>query len=108
VPGEHAGRARSRIEHLLREQSDYLMGRTDDVQRVYDRFSELSESIERLREGQITIAEVSRTNQYLRQLMVEFEMLRNIRMYRTPVPLRAYSQFLLNSFPIVSRPTSRS
>lgn len=74
-------------------------------QQVYNLFSELSLSMERLRDAGVSGSEVSRANQYLRAMMIEFERMRNIYTYRTPTALRAYSQIFLNSFPIVFAPT---
>ncbi len=48
--------------------------------------------------------EISRANQYLKAIMSDFEKLRNIAQFRTPVSLRAYSHVFLNSFPIIFGP----
>ena len=85
----------------------YLQGsdsRQRDPDPVYERYSELSESIEGLRDSGVSTSEMSRANQYLRLMMLDFELLRNIASYRTPVPLRAYSHVFLNTFPILVGP----
>ncbi len=71
------------------------------VYRTYDAFSH---SHEQLRQMGVTSGEVSRSNQALRSIMIEFERMRNIANYRTPVALRAYSSFFLNLFPIIFAP----
>lgn len=81
-------------------------GRSEDTRReVYRHFSALSRLHEELRAAQVTPSEVSRANQYLSRLMLEFEQARNISMYRTPRSLRAYSRFFLNIMPIAFAPS---
>ena len=63
-----------------------------------------SASHEQLRADGLPGNEVSRANQYLRAIMIEFERMKNILEYRTPLLLRAYSQIFLNSFPILFGP----
>jgi predicted membrane chloride channel (bestrophin family) len=80
-------------------------GRREATRReVYRHFSALSRLHEELRAAQVTPSEVSRANQYLGRLMLEFELARNISMYRTPRSLRAYSRFFLNIMPIAFAP----
>ena len=77
----------------------------DDVLReVYGTFSDLSKSHEDLRAAGVPANEVSRSNQYLRAVMIDFERMRNILQYRTPIALRAYSRVFLNGFPILYGP----
>lgn len=89
------------IRGFLQTEPD---GARSDIRAVYQRFSDLSKSLEGLRDSGLSSSDVSRANQYLRALMMDFELLRNIVNYRTPVPLRAYSHVFLNSFPIVFGP----
>lgn len=102
----HAGRARSEIDACFRAVGGYLAAGPDDREPapVYASFSSLSRSMEKLRVAGVSGSEVSRVNQYLRGMMLEFELLRNIASYRTPVPLRAYSHVFLNTFPILFGP----
>lgn len=74
------------------------------LQEVYRRFSALSKSHEELRAAGMPANEISRTNQYLRAVMIEFERMRAILEYRTPLALRAYSRVFLNGFPILYGP----
>jgi predicted membrane chloride channel (bestrophin family) len=96
--------AREALEELLRRKARFLKETDGDAGPVYDQFSVLSQLAEELRTEGLTASEVSRVNQYLRELMKEFELLRNIHNYRTPVPLRAYSHIFLNIFPIMFAP----
>ena len=48
--------------------------------------------------------EVSRANQFLSKAVSEYERLRNIAAYRTPLSLRAYSSVFLNLFPVAFGP----
>lgn len=64
----------------------------------------MSDSMEKLRAAQVSGSEISRANQYLRSIIIEYERMRNIFVYRTPTALRAYSQVFLNAFPILFAP----
>ncbi len=76
----------------------------DDFQQIYQVFSQMSNSMEKLRAAQVSGSEISRANQYLRSIIIEYEKMRNIFVYRTPTALRAYSQVFLNAFPILFAP----
>ncbi len=71
---------------------------------VYDVFSKWSSNHEALRREGVSGSEISRANQYLRCVMIEFERMRNITRYRTPITLRAYSKVFLHSVPIFFAP----
>jgi len=77
---------------------------SDRLKAVYRSFSKYSLSHEALRTAEVTTGEISRLNQYLRSMIIEFERMRNILNYRTPTSLRAYSQVFLNIFPILFGP----
>ncbi len=64
----------------------------------------MSDSMEKLRAAQVSGSEISRANQYLRSIIIEYEKMRNIFVYRTPTALRAHSQVFLNAFPILFAP----
>jgi len=68
--------------------------------RTYDR---LSLSIEEMRERGVSSTEVSRVNQYLRDIMSNFELMRNFSLYRTPMALRAYSRLFVTVLPVLFR-----
>lgn len=77
---------------------------TWDTQRLYALFSQISRANENLRAAGVPSTEISRANQYLRIIITEFEQMRNIYLYRTPLSLRAYTQVFLYSFPILFAP----
>jgi hypothetical protein len=96
------------IERLLTAVNDHFANGERDGQEsmseLFDIFSDFSTSHELLRQAGVPANEISRANQYLRALMIEFEQMNNIAHYRTPVALRAYSRLFLNLFPILFGP----
>jgi len=104
---EHANRMKQHIEDLLQSIHHYFIAKNGDEARfeeVFNRFSEISSSMEKLRDAGVSNNEISRCNQYMRAMMIDFEKMRNIRLYRTPVTLRAYSHVFLNTFPVLFAP----
>jgi len=104
---EHAQRAKGLIVELMQAIRKCFSQETErghDFQAVYAIFSNFSRSMEQLRAAGVSGSEISRANQYLRSMMIEFERMRNIFIYRTPQALRAYSQVFLNAFPILFAP----
>ncbi len=72
---------------------------------VYGLFSNLSLEQETMRtRGRVSTSELARLNQYLRNTIANFEKLRNVADYRTPIALRAYTQVFLNVFPVLFAP----
>lgn len=113
VPGdegaesEHAARMREMIEELLGAIRADLGGKGrsgESLGRVFAIFSRLSGSLEGLRGAGVAANEISRANQYASKMMIDFERMRNIAHYRTPIALRAYSRVFLNLFPIAFGP----
>jgi predicted membrane chloride channel (bestrophin family) len=94
--------------NLFNAVKDYFAASADNeadqLGKVYDVFSNYSSSHETLRKAKVATGEISRINQYLRSMIIEFEKMRNILQYRTPISLRAYSQVFLNIFPILFGP----
>ncbi|MBT4513039.1 MAG: hypothetical protein HOC20_12640 [Chloroflexi bacterium] len=104
---EDAQRMKQLIDDLLRSIHSYFSAKNGDgelFQDVYQRFSDISESMEKLRTAGVSNSEISRCNQYMRAMMIDFERMRNIYLYRTPTTLRAYSHIFLNTFPILFAP----
>jgi len=105
---DHAPRARQATLDLLSGIKEYFnKGWRDndpDLAGVYTHFSAFSRSIETARAAGLKAGEASRANQYMRAMMIEFERMRNILAYRTPVALRAYSKVFLNIFPVLFGP----
>lgn len=105
---QHLRRGRALFKDLLMAVYAHLavndLAYEKTIQRTYRIILAFSRSHEILREAGMPANEVSRANQYLRSVLVEFERMNNIARYRTPVALRAYSQLLLNAFPIMFGP----
>lgn len=104
----HAERAGEVLQRLLTAVSQHFSSNGHDQiqskQQVYALFSEFSHSHEILRQAGVPANEISRANQYLRQLIIDFERMNNIASYRTPLALRAYSRLFLNLFPLLFGP----
>lgn len=105
---EHSVRARELYHRLLTAVSQHFLtnghDRRQSKQKVYAIFADFSRSHEQLRAVGVPANEVSRANQYLRQLVIDFERMNNIASYRTPLALRAYSRLFLNLFPLLFGP----
>ena len=105
---EQVENAKNLVEKLISALQDYFLAPRSEEDRlfkqVYETFGQFSHSHEELRKAGLAANEVSRANQYLRAMAIEFERMKNIRRYRTPVALRAYSFVFLNSFPILFGP----
>lgn len=105
---EHFSRSQRLYRNLLEALNGYFTAppemEKEMFKRVFKIFSGYSHSIEELRRAGMAGNEVSRANQYVRAMMIEFERMKNIQAYRTPISLRAYSFIFLNSFPILFGP----
>ncbi|HEY0304480.1 MAG TPA: hypothetical protein VGC44_05890 [Longimicrobiales bacterium] len=100
-------RSRVLTRELLREINNYMRRRqpTDiDAVPVYAAFAELSGLSENIRQSGAYPSDAARVNRGLAMMAVDFEKMRNIRNYRTPASLRAYSQLFLNLLPILFAP----
>jgi len=105
--GKNADRYKALFLELLDAVETYIdeKGRSPkELARFYSVLSRLSLSHERLREDGVPANEISRANQYLSKIASDFEKMRNIADYRTPVSLRAYSRIFLNAFPVIFGP----
>lgn len=76
----------------------------ESLSAVYRQFSIISKMHEEMRAAGVPANEISRANQYVKAAVADFEKMRNICLYRTPVALRAYSKLFLTVFPIVFGP----
>jgi predicted membrane chloride channel (bestrophin family) len=105
---QHGERVKNMIQSLFCAIKEYFSSSAEKEEaafgKVYRELSKFSLSHEKLREADVPANEVSRLNQYLRQMLIDFEKMRNILLYRTPKTLRAYSQIFLNVFPILYAP----
>jgi predicted membrane chloride channel (bestrophin family) len=73
-------------------------------QQMYDHFSVLSRLTIEMRQYGVQSGEFSRVSQYLSKMIIAFDNLRVIHVYRTPVTLRAYSKVFIYIFPIIYGP----
>jgi len=73
-------------------------------QKMYDYFSTLSQITVEMRQYGVQSGEFSRVSQYLSKMMIAFDNLKVIHVYRTPVTLRAYSKVFIYIFPIIYGP----
>ncbi|MEE9170138.1 MAG: hypothetical protein V3U73_10250, partial [bacterium] len=84
VPGdssEHQKRFKELIKSLLesiRKSFTSDAEKEADFQQIYKVFSQMSDSMEKLRAAQVSGSEISRANQYLRSIIIEYEKMRNI------------------------------
>jgi predicted membrane chloride channel (bestrophin family) len=104
----HASAARENVERLLRALRQHFSkhgGRSQETfQAVYSCLSQISLLNERMRDAGVPANEISRANQYLSKLSIDFERMGNYLDYRTPRSLRAYSRVFLTAFPILFGP----
>jgi predicted membrane chloride channel (bestrophin family) len=66
--------------------------------------TQLSTTVQKLREYDLPSGEMSRVNQYLSKLWVSIDNLKSIYFYPTPITLRAYSRVFIYSFPVLYAP----
>lgn len=93
------------VVDILNQMNDYFKNPSSGrLHKIYELFSEISISHEKMRLSGIHISDVSRANQYLNKMLSNFEQMRTVLNYRTPVSLRAYSNIFLNLFPIIFAP----
>jgi hypothetical protein len=71
---------------------------------MYEKFSTLSTLVMEMRQHQVQSTEVSRVNQYVSKMIIAFDNLKVIHVYRTPITLRAYSKVFIYIFPIIYGP----
>lgn len=104
----HADRGRELGLRLYAGIRDALMAKPKERSvkslAVYEVFSAYSQSHEALREAGLGSTELSRINNFLWNMMSDFEQVRMIADYRTPGSLRAFSKIYLNLFPILYAP----
>ncbi|MDH5398357.1 MAG: hypothetical protein OEX02_09435 [Cyclobacteriaceae bacterium] len=71
---------------------------------LFKSISELSLHIQEFRKFDMYLGEVSRVNQYMSKMTIDIENIKAIRLYPTPITLRAYSRIFIYSFPILYGP----
>ncbi|MBL7856656.1 MAG: hypothetical protein JNM57_03130 [Cyclobacteriaceae bacterium] len=73
-------------------------------QAMYEYFSMLSRITMELRHHGVQSGEISRVSQYVSKMIIAFDNLKVIHVYRTPVTLRAYSKVFIYVFPVIYGP----
>lgn len=76
----------------------------ENEKRFYQMFSKLSGMTMELRNYGVQSGEISRVSQYVSKMVIAFDNLKVIYLYRTPVTLRAYSKVFIYVFPIIYGP----
>jgi len=71
---------------------------------IYRHFSQLSRITIELRNHGVQSGEISRVNQYVSKMIVAFDNLKIVHVYRTPITLRAYSKVFIYIFPVIYGP----
>ncbi len=71
---------------------------------VFKMFSKLSDITMEMRKYGVQSGEISRVSQYVSKMIIAFDNLKIIFIYRTPVTLRAYSKVFIYVFPIIFGP----
>jgi hypothetical protein len=72
--------------------------------KMYDHFSDLSAITVEMKKHGVQSGEFSRVSQYVSKMIIAFDNLKAIHVYRTPVTLRAYSKVFIYIFPIIYGP----
>jgi predicted membrane chloride channel (bestrophin family) len=76
----------------------------ENEKEIYSHFSKLSEYTMELRKFGVQSGEISRVSQYVSKMIIAFDNLKIIQVYRTPITLRAYSKVFIYVFPIIYGP----
>jgi hypothetical protein len=96
------------LGELFQHMQAYLTARVLDpdlLAPVMTDLAQLSRAGEGMRKEGVPAPEISRVNEYLRVICVQFQELKNVRVYRTPIGMRGYSKFFILLFPIIFGPT---
>jgi hypothetical protein len=72
--------------------------------KIYSYFSQLSALTMEMRTYGVQSGEISRISQYVSKMVIAFDNLKIIHVYRTPITLRAYSKVFIYVFPIIYGP----
>ena len=72
--------------------------------KMYEYFKNLSNFITELRGLNVQSGEISRLNQYISKIIISFDSMRSVHLYRTPVALRMFSRIFIYSFPLLYSP----
>lgn len=95
------------IEKFFDDLKMYLSNQVlvpDKEEEIITAFSALSLLNEKLRTEGVAPPEIAKANEYVRNMMVEFESMKSIHVYRTPSSLLLYTKFFLAIIPVVYGP----
>ena len=93
------------LDNIIGEVKNYLIN-SEPIKfefKVYHAISSLSKNLQQMRQV-LKESEMSRINEYVSMVIVDFENLKTIKEYRTPITLKTYSRAFIYSFPIVFSP----
>lgn len=85
-------------------KSDQRVNWQQNENMLYSYFSKLSEMTIEMRNLGVQSGEISRISQYVSKMIIAFDTLKIIHIYRTPITLRAYSKVFIYIFPIIYGP----
>jgi hypothetical protein len=88
------------LKSMLKDKNAWLK----NEKKMYNHFSTISILIAEMRQLGVQSGEISRANQYVSKIIIAFDSLRFVCMYRTPFSLRAFSKVFIYSFPILYAP----
>ena len=101
-------RTREVVTEMIHKTKEILMcKRSEWVEKegeFYKLFSKLSHITMELRNHGVQSGEISRVSQYVSKMVIAFDNLKIIYLYRTPVTLRTYSKVFIYVFPIIYGP----
>lgn len=95
------------LEKFFDDLKNYLSNKTLVQvleEEIISAFTALSLLNEKLRGEGVNSPEVAKANEYIRNMLVEFENMKSIHIYRTPSSLLLYTKFFLMVIPIVYGP----
>jgi hypothetical protein len=93
------------LNNVLGEIKNYLISENFREREfgVYHAMTSLSKNLQLMRKY-LASNEMSRINEYVSMMSVDFEELKIVREYRTPITLKTYSRSFIYSFPILFAP----
>jgi len=90
----------SLLKIMMCDRSSWL----SHEKQMYAHFANLTQLIIKLRELNVQSGEISRLNQYVSKIIIAFDSIKTICIYRTPKSLRIFSRVFIYSFPILYAP----
>ena len=88
------------LKMMMQDRSAWI----NHEKKMYTHFANLSQYISQMREMNVQSGEISRANQYISKIIIAFDGIKSICVYRTPKSLRIFSKVFIFSFPILYAP----